>query len=70
MLALEQQPHLRPVINATGVVINTNLGRAPLSMEALLAVQQVSSGYRIWSMTWRLVIAVPAMCMWPLCSAS
>ncbi len=42
---LEQQPHLRPVINATGVIINTNLGRAPLSYEALQAVQQVAGGY-------------------------
>ncbi len=41
----EQQPHLRPLINATGVIINTNLGRAPLSYEALQAVQHVSSGY-------------------------
>src|SRR6266567_3139120 len=39
------QPHLRSVINATGVIINTNLGRAPLSQEALQAVQQVSGGY-------------------------
>src|SRR5436309_2049770 len=39
------QPHLRSVINATGVIINTNLGRAPLSQEALQAVQQVAGGY-------------------------
>jgi len=45
ILELEQQPHLRPVINATGVIINTNLGRAPLSVEALQAVQQVAGGY-------------------------
>ncbi|MFL5658963.1 MAG: L-seryl-tRNA(Sec) selenium transferase [Ktedonobacteraceae bacterium] len=44
-LQREQQPHLRPVINATGVIINTNLGRAPLSEEALQAVQQVATGY-------------------------
>ncbi len=44
-LQREQQPHLRPVINATGVIVNTNLGRAPLSYEALQAVQHVSSGY-------------------------
>src|SRR5262249_31331710 len=30
-----QRAHLRPVINATGVIINTNLGRAPLSVAAL-----------------------------------
>jgi L-seryl-tRNA(Ser) seleniumtransferase len=45
ILQREQQPHLRPVINATGVIINTNLGRAPLSQEALQAVQQVAAGY-------------------------
>src|SRR5690348_1791478 len=38
LLQQEQQPHLRSLINATGVIINTNLGRAPLSMEALQAV--------------------------------
>ncbi|HET8910750.1 MAG TPA: L-seryl-tRNA(Sec) selenium transferase [Ktedonobacteraceae bacterium] len=44
-LAVEQLPHLRPLINATGVIINTNLGRAPLSATALEAVRQVSSGF-------------------------
>lgn len=44
-LDVQMQPHLRPVINATGVVINTNLGRAPLSIQALLAVRQVAEGY-------------------------
>lgn len=44
-LAAEQLPHLRPLINATGVIINTNLGRAPLSASALEAVWQVSSGF-------------------------
>ena len=45
ILHKEQQPHLHSVINATGVIINTNLGRAPLSQEALQAVQTVSQGY-------------------------
>jgi L-seryl-tRNA(Ser) seleniumtransferase len=45
LLRQQQRPHLRPVINATGVVINTNLGRAPLSQEALEAVRIVSRGY-------------------------
>ncbi len=40
-----QRPNLQPVINATGVIINTNLGRSPLSQEALLAVQWVAGGY-------------------------
>ena len=38
-------PTLRAVINATGVVLHTNLGRAPLSQAALQAVQEASSGY-------------------------
>lgn len=44
---LEEQdlPHLRPLINATGVIINTNLGRAPLSATALEAVARVARGY-------------------------
>ena len=35
----------RPVINATGVIIHTNLGRAPLSQEALEAMLGASKGY-------------------------
>lgn len=36
---------LRPVINATGVLLQTNLGRAPLSERAMAAVAAVSRGY-------------------------
>ena len=39
------RPRLRPIINATGVVIQTNLGRAPLSQGALEAIQEVAGGY-------------------------
>ncbi|HSQ27990.1 MAG TPA: L-seryl-tRNA(Sec) selenium transferase [Anaerolineales bacterium] len=38
-------PTLIPVINAAGVILHTNLGRAPLSQSAIQAAQQVSSGY-------------------------
>ena len=40
-----QRPTPQPVINATGVIINTNLGRAPLSDAALAAVAAVAHGY-------------------------
>ncbi len=38
-------PTLQPVINATGVVIHTNLGRAPLSHAAREAMEAVAAGY-------------------------
>ena len=38
-------PSLRSVINATGVVLHTNLGRAALSRRALRAAEDVSRGY-------------------------
>jgi L-seryl-tRNA(Ser) seleniumtransferase len=38
-------PTLEPVINASGVILHTNLGRAPLSEAALQAMRDVSSGY-------------------------
>jgi L-seryl-tRNA(Ser) seleniumtransferase len=36
---------LRPVINATGVILHTNLGRAPLTASALDHIREVSSAY-------------------------
>jgi L-seryl-tRNA(Ser) seleniumtransferase len=36
---------LRPVINATGIVVHTNLGRSPLSESALANVVKVARGY-------------------------
>lgn len=39
------RPTLRPAINATGVVIHTNLGRAPLSAAARAAMDAVALGY-------------------------
>ena len=40
-----RRPSLRPVINATGVVLHTNLGRAPLARAAIDAVASVAAGY-------------------------
>ncbi len=42
---LEAVPSLRPVINATGVVLHTNLGRAPLADAAREAMVAVATGY-------------------------
>lgn len=44
-LAARRRPGLRRTINATGIVLHTNLGRAPLAREALAAVAEVAAGY-------------------------
>jgi len=44
-IAAGEAPSLRRVINATGVVIHTNLGRAPLPEEGIRAVSEVARGY-------------------------
>ena len=36
---------LQPVINGTGVILHTNLGRAPLAAEAVAALTAVAAGY-------------------------
>ena len=41
----EARPHLRRVINATGVVLHTNLGRAPLAEAAAQAAYEAARGY-------------------------
>lgn len=44
-LAVAARPSLRPVVNATGVIVHTNLGRAPLSDAARQAIEAVTRGY-------------------------
>ena len=44
-LDIALSPSLRPVINATGVIVHTNLGRAPLSRSAIDRVAAVAAGY-------------------------
>src|SRR5205814_2981140 len=39
------RPSLRPVLNATGILVHTNLGRVPLAPAALEAVRATCSGY-------------------------
>ena len=41
----QARPSLRRVINATGIVVHTNLGRSPLADEAVRAVSDVARGY-------------------------
>src|SRR3954469_23235657 len=44
-LAAARAPRLRRVLNATGVIVHTNLGRAPLPEEALARVVEIGRGY-------------------------
>jgi L-seryl-tRNA(Ser) seleniumtransferase len=44
-LASARRPALRRVLNATGVIVHTNLGRAPLAAEALARVAAIGRGY-------------------------
>lgn len=44
-LAAASHPKLCPVINATGIVLHTNLGRAPMAAEAAAAARSAAEGY-------------------------
>jgi L-seryl-tRNA(Ser) seleniumtransferase len=43
-LARREQSSLRPVLNVTGVILHTNLGRAPLARQALEAISRTAAG--------------------------
>ncbi len=51
LMAASRQPSLRRIINATGIVIHTNLGRSPLAPSALDAIQETAAGYTNIEMT-------------------
>jgi L-seryl-tRNA(Ser) seleniumtransferase len=44
-LSTARRPALRRVVNATGVIVHTNLGRAPLAAEAIARLAEVARGY-------------------------
>src|SRR5215213_4305954 len=45
VIARARRPRLRRVLNATGVIVHTNLGRAPLPAAALERVEEAARGY-------------------------
>ncbi len=45
LLRERARPRLRPVINAAGAILNTNLGRAPLSSRAIQRIVEIAAGY-------------------------
>ena len=44
-LAKEDRPVLRPVINGTGILLHTGLGRAPLCKTAIEEIESMTAGY-------------------------
>ena len=44
-LKTEEVPYLRKVVNGTGIILHTGLGRAPLAKQAIAAVADISNGY-------------------------
>lgn len=67
-LAAGARGSLRPVINATGVVIHTNLGRAPIAPVALERLAAIAAGYSNLDATWLKAHAAREPCTPNLCS--
>ena len=44
-ILVEEVSPLRPVVNATGILLHTGLGRAPLASEAIEAMGEIAAGY-------------------------
>lgn len=68
--ARESLPSLRPVINATGVILHTNLGRGCLSDRARTPYTTSHGAIPRWSITWRRAIGEAATTMWKSCCAA
>ena len=60
---------LRLVINATGVILHTNLGRAPLAAAVIEHIRETADGIPILSLRLRPESGVSGMCTWSGCFA-
>ena len=69
-LAEQFAPNLRRVVNATGVILHTNLGRAPLSDVAVKHIVDIAGRIAIWSWIWRLDNAGRVRRLWKNCCVS
>src|SRR5579863_479539 len=56
------QHSLRPVFNATGVILHTNLGRAPLIEAAIEHIRETGAGYSNLEFALKVASAASAMC--------
>ncbi len=63
-------PTLRPLINATGIIVHTNLGRAPSAMTPARPWTPRPRAIPIWNTTWKRANGAAAMTTAGICSAA